>query len=363
MVEDSGAKVLVTHRALSEALFSGLNLVRMYLDDDKDQIDQRNSGPLPALAEPSNRAYVIYTSGSTGRPKGVEIGHRALTNFLCSMTREPGLKETDVLLAVTTLAFDIAGLELFLPLITGAQIELASRATALDGVALTRALSTSGATVMQATPATWRILFESGWTGDRRLKVLCGGEAMDRDLAARLVSTCGSVWNMYGPTETTIWSSVARIESDEVTMGRPIANTRMYVLDGHRGPVPQGVVGELWIGGEGVARGYLNRTELTRERFIEDPFHEGERMYRTGDLARHLQDGRLECLGRIDNQVKIRGYRIELGEIEAALSTHEGVRNCVVAALVCWHTWSQTTIGVRQSRICERTSGRSCPIT
>jgi amino acid adenylation domain-containing protein len=332
MVEDSGAKVLVTHRALSEALFSGLNLVRMYLDDDKDQIDQRNSGPLPALAEPSNRAYVIYTSGSTGRPKGVEIGHRALTNFLCSMTREPGLKETDVLLAVTTLAFDIAGLELFLPLITGAQIELASRATALDGVALTRALSTSGATVMQATPATWRILFESGWTGDRRLKVLCGGEAMDRDLAARLVSTCGSVWNMYGPTETTIWSSVARIESDEVTMGRPIANTRMYVLDGHRGPVPQGVVGELWIGGEGVARGYLNRTELTRERFIEDPFHEGERMYRTGDLARHLPDGRLECLGRIDNQVKIRGYRIELGEIEATLSTHEGVRDCVVIA-------------------------------
>ena len=135
---------------------------------------------------------------------------------------------------------------------------------------------------------------------------------------------------MYGPTETTIWSSVARIESDEVTIGRPIANTRMYVLDGHREPVPRGVVGELWIGGEGVARGYLNRTELTRERFIEDPFHEGERMYRTGDLARHLPDGRLECLGRIDNQVKIRGYRIELGEIEAALSTHEGVRDCVV---------------------------------
>ena len=172
-----------------------------------------------------------------------------------------------MLLAVTTLAFDIAGLELFLPLITGARIELASRETVLDGVALARTLSTSGATVMQATPATWRMLFESGWRGDRRLKVLCGGEVMDRDLAARLVSTCGAVWNMYGPTETTIWSSVARIESDELTIGRPIANTRMYVLDGHGEPVPRGVVGELWIGGEGVARGYLNRTELTGELF------------------------------------------------------------------------------------------------
>jgi nonribosomal peptide synthetase DhbF len=332
IMEDSGAKVLVTQRALSEAFFSGLNLVRVYLDDDKDQIERQSSEPLVLLAEPSNRAYVIYTSGSTACPKGVEIEHRALTNFLCSMARKPGLTEKDVLLAVTTPAFDIAGLELFLPLITGARIELASRETASDGAALGRTLSTSGATVMQATPATWRMLFESGWKGDRRLKVLCGGEAMDRDLAARLVSTCGSVWNMYGPTETTIWSSLARIESDEVTIGRPVANTRMYVLNGHREPVPRGAVGELWIGGEGLARGYLNRAELTRERFIEDPFHKGDRMYRTGDLARHLQDGRLECLGRIDNQVKIRGYRIELEEIEAVLSTHEAVRHCVVAA-------------------------------
>ena len=153
---------------------------------------------------------------------------------------------------------------------------------------------------------------------------------MDRDLAARLVSTCGSVWNMYGPTETTIWSSLERIKSDEVTIGRPIANTRMYVLDAHRELVPSGVVGELWIGGVGVARGYLNRAELSRERFTEDAFRPGERMYRTGDLARHLPDGRLECLGRMDNQVKIRGYRIELGEIEAVLATHKDVRDCVV---------------------------------
>jgi amino acid adenylation domain-containing protein len=332
MLEDSGAKTLLTQRGLSEALFSGLDLVRVDLDEDKDQIGQQSSETLPLLAGPSNLAYVLYTSGSTGRPKGVEIEHRALTNFLCSMAREPGLTEKDVLLAVTTLGFDIAGLELFLPLITGAQIEVASRETALDGVALGHALAASGATVMQATPATWRMLFDSGWQGDRRLKVLCGGEAMERDLAGRLVAACGSVWNMYGPTETTIWSSLERIVSNEVTIGRPIDNTRMYVLDRHREPVPRGVVGELWISGEGVARGYLNRMELTGEFFIEDPFQEGERMYRTGDLARHLQDGRLECLGRIDNQVKIRGHRIELGEIETALSTHQGVRNCVVAA-------------------------------
>jgi nonribosomal peptide synthetase DhbF len=332
MVKDSGAKIVITHTALSEKLFSGVDLECVHLDGDRTQIDQQSSDPLGPLAGPSNRAYVLYTSGSTGRPKGVEIEHHALTNFLCSMVGEPGLSEKDVLLAVTTLGFDIAGLELFLPLITGARIELASRETAMDGAALARALSNSGATVMQATPATWRMLFDSGWPGDRRLKVLCGGEAMDPELAARLVSNCGSVWNMYGPTETTIWSSLARIESDEVTIGRPIANTRMYVLDSHRELVPRGVVGELWIAGDGVARGYLNRPELTAERFVADPFRPAERMYRTGDLARYLADGRLECLGRVDNQVKIRGYRIELGEIEAVVHSHPRVQDCVVAA-------------------------------
>ncbi len=332
MVEDSRPKVLLTHRALCEGLFSGLDLVRVCLDADKDQIERQSSVPFQTPAGPSNRAYVIYTSGSTGRPKGVEIEHRALTNFLWSMAEKPGLNETDTLLAVTTLSFDISGLELFLPLITGARIELASRETARDGVALVRELSTSGATIMQATPATWRMLFEWGWTGNRRLKVLCGGEAMDQDLAARLVSTCGQVWNMYGPTETTIWSSVARIESEEVTVGRPIANTGMYILDGHAEPLPLGVAGELWIGGEGVARGYLNQPDLTGERFIANPFQKGQRMYRTGDLARRLSNGRIEYLGRIDNQVKIRGYRIELREIEIALSAHASIKDCVAVA-------------------------------
>jgi amino acid adenylation domain-containing protein len=332
MLEDSGAKVLLTQRVLSDPLLAGLNVVSVDLDEAKAQIDRQSDAPLPPLTRPSNRAYVLYTSGSTGRPKGVEIEHRSLTNFLCSMAREPGLAKNDVVLAVTTLGFDIAGLELFLPLIVGAQIELASRETAMDGTALASALSNSGATVMQATPATWRLLFESGWKGDRRLKILCGGEAMDRDLATRLVSTCGSVWNMYGPTETTIWSSLARIDSDEVTIGRPIANTQMYVLDGNRDPVPRGVVGDLWIGGEGVARGYLNRTDLTADRFRPNPFRQGERMYRTGDLARHLSDGRLICLGRTDTQVKVRGHRIELDEITTVLSSHPSVRECVVTA-------------------------------
>ena len=332
MAEDSGAKVLLTQREISKALFLGLNLEHILLEDAEEQITRQSSEPLPSLAGPSNRAYVLYTSGSTGRPKGVEIEHRSLTNFLRSMAREPGLKETDILLAVTTLGFDIAGLELFGPLITGGTIELASAETAMDGIALACALSSSKATVMQATPATWRMLLESGWKGNRQLKVLCGGEAMDSDLAGRLVSASNVVWNMYGPTETTIWSSLDRINSNEVTIGRPIDNTGFYVLDTHQQPLPRGVIGELWIGGAGVARGYLNRTELTAERFVIDPFRGGGRMYRTGDLGRYLPDGRLECLGRIDNQVKIRGYRIELGEIESALCGYSGVRGCVVTA-------------------------------
>jgi amino acid adenylation domain-containing protein len=332
MVNDSGAPVLLTHQGLRDQLqVENPNCQILCLDADWGTISRSPTRNPISGVSPENLAYVLYTSGSTGRPKGVEIEHRALTNFLCSMAQEPGLSETDVLLAVTTLAFDIAGLELFLPLITGARIELASRETAQDGAALARTLSSSGATTMQATPATWRLLFESGWKGDRSLRVLCGGEAMDRDLAARLISTCGSVWNMYGPTETTIWSSVARIESDELTIGRPIANTQMYVLDGNREPMPIGIVGELWIGGEGIARGYLGRPELTAEKFVQNPFGKG-RLYKTGDLARYRSDGAIELLGRIDSQVKIRGFRIELGEIETVLRQHPSVQESIVIA-------------------------------
>lgn len=332
MLRDSKAPVLITQSQLRQRLFPITSVTCVCLDLEGATISRYSPAELPAVNRPENRAYVLYTSGSTGRPKGVEIEHRALANFLNSMTREPGMGENDVLLAVTTLSFDIATLELLLPLATGGRIELADRDTALDGIALGRLMVTSNATIMQATPATWRLLLESGWTGRPQLKILCGGEAMGRDLATRLVPACRELWNMYGPTETTIWSSVARIHSPaEISIGHPIANTRMYVLDEHRAPVPPGVVGELWIGGDGLARGYLHQPELTAQRFVPNPFHAG-RMYRTGDQARYRSDGNIDCLGRIDAQVKVRGYRIELGEIESVLSEIPDVAECAVVA-------------------------------
>ena len=314
MIEDSRAPVVITQQNLAELL-------------------DESSEPVEDLAGPENLAYVIYTSGSTGKPKGVQIPHRAVVNFLETMREEPGLTPDDVLLAVTTLSFDIAGLELYLPLTTGARIELVSRDTAADGRRLIEELAKSGATVMQATPATWRMLLEAGWEGDGKLKILCGGEALSSDLAERLLTRCGSLWNVYGPTETTIWSTVQRVGHDggaTVPIGRPIANTTIYLLDTALQPVPVGVAGELHIGGSGVARGYLNRPALTAERFIADPFVPGGRIYKTGDAARYLPDGRIEYLNRLDNQVKLRGYRIELGEIEAALRRHPAVNEAVV---------------------------------
>jgi len=246
----------------------------------------------------------------------VQIPHRAVVNFLTSMRREPGLVEQDVLLSVTTLSFDIAALEVFLPLSVGAHLALVSREVAADGARLSEQLANSGATVMQATPATWRLLLEAGWEGNDRLKILCGGEALDRELANQLLKRCASLWNLYGPTETTIWSAACKVETEitngSVSIGRPIANTQLYVLDRHLQPVPIGVPGELHIGGDGLARGYLNRPELTSEKFIANPFGDelNSRLYKTGDLARYLPDGSIDFLGRNDYQVKIRGFRI-----------------------------------------------------
>ena len=279
---------------------------------------------------------MLYTSGSTGKPKGVEIPHRALTNFLWSMRTQPGCTEKDVLLAVTTLSFDIAGLELYLPLIVGGRIELASRPVAADGRLLREQIEKCGATLMQATPATWRMLIETGWQGTPGLTALCGGEGLPRELANQLLERTAALWNMYGPTETTIWSSVQRIrpEDPEITIGRPIANTEFYILDKNLQLLPVGVPGELFIGGDGLARGYRNRPELTAERFIPHPFSQkpGARLYRTGDLARYREDGQVVHLGRLDHQVKLRGFRIELGEIEAILDQHPAVQKNVVVA-------------------------------
>jgi amino acid adenylation domain-containing protein len=332
MLHDSGAKVLVTEAVLARELVRGSEVACVCLDADRAAIERQSRDSVPLDADPSRRAYVIYTSGSTGRPKGVEIEHRALMNFLCAMQEAPGIARDDILVAVTTMSFDIAALELLLPLTVGARVELVGRDAAVDPAALSSILVETGATVMQATPATWRMLIESGWRGSPTLKVLCGGEALGKDLAEQLLPLCGELWNMYGPTETTVWSSVERVEpARDVTIGRPIANTRMYVLDRHLAPVPRGVVGELWIAGDGVARGYHDRPELTAERFLADPFNEG-RMYRTGDLARHTADGRMQWVGREDQQIKIRGHRIELDEIESVLTEHPHVAECAVIA-------------------------------
>jgi amino acid adenylation domain-containing protein len=288
--------------------------------------------PSKVGTSPNDLAYVIYTSGSTGRPKGVEVPHGALTNFLESMRDEPGLTPDDTLVAVTTLSFDIAALELLLPLVCGATVVVANRAAVIDPVALRALLTASGARVMQATPVTWRMLLDSGWMPPDRFRALCGGEALPSDLADRLLHAGVELWNLYGPTETTIWSTVDRVRTAQgrIAIGRPIANTQVHILDASGHDVAPGAIGEIWIGGAGVARGYHNRPDLTAERFVPAADGSGGRWYRTGDRGRWRADGRLECLGRIDHQVKVRGFRIELGEIESVLAAQPGVAQAVV---------------------------------
>jgi amino acid adenylation domain-containing protein len=334
MLEDAHVPVMLTTSRLSAEMpsYSGLAI---NLDTDWDSIATYSKENPEHLSSPDNLAYVLYTSGSTGKPKGVMITHRNLVNFLESMRLEPGLNEDDTLVAVTTLSFDIAGLELWLPLYAGARVVIASREVAMDGTALAALLHSSHATLMQATPATWKLLLETGWAGEPKLVVLCGGEALSPALVDGVLPLCKSMWNMYGPTETTIWSTISRVEAGKsISLGHPIANTQILILDSHNRLVPIGVTGELCIGGDGVSRGYLNRPELTAERFIPNPYGQDsqEKLYKTGDLARRIFDGTIEYLGRVDHQVKIRGYRIELGEIEAVLARHPSVRECVVIA-------------------------------
>ncbi|NIL98278.1 MAG: amino acid adenylation domain-containing protein, partial [Planctomycetales bacterium] len=335
MLQQSQAPVLLTQASLADDLPPhATQLVR--IDDDWPTIAQHSTAALGPTAEATDLAYVIFTSGSTGKPKGVQLEHRSVVNFLNSMRHQPGMGPQDTLLAVTTLTFDISVLELFLPLSVGGQVIIVEEKVACDGGKLAKLLSQSPATIMQATPATWRLLVEAGWPGDPQLKVLCGGEALPRDLAEQLLQRCASLWNMYGPTETTIWSAVDRVQSGDglLPIGRPIDNTQIYILDSRLQPVPIGVAGDLFIGGDGLARGYLHRPQLTAERFVPNPFstQAATRMYKTGDIARYRTDGNIEFLGRSDFQVKIRGFRIELGEIEANLNQHPAVGQAVVMA-------------------------------
>jgi amino acid adenylation domain-containing protein len=336
MLEDSQVTVLVTQEALLEMLPpTSATVVR--IDADWPAIAEQPTQALTTELSPDDLAYVIYTSGSTGKPKGVQVHHRGLVNFLCGMQREIGLQPSDTLAAVTTLSFDIAGLELYLPLSTGARVVVVSR-DAIDGESLRAVLDKHQATIMQATPVSWRLLLDADWSPPAGFTGLCGGEALPRELASELLARGVRLFNMYGPTETTVWSTMHLVTTADITsgipIGKPIQNTSVHVLDALGHPVPIGVPGELFIGGTGVARGYLNRPELTQERFVSDPFSGDPRarVYRTGDLVRFRPDGTLDFLGRLDHQVKVRGFRIELGEIESALAGHADVREAVVVA-------------------------------
>ncbi len=321
MAVDAQLRVVVCdHRTQGAWAFGG---ARMLLLDEV----QPDAKPLPVVGQADDIAYVIYTSGSTGKPKGVEVLHRAVVNFVSSLASRPGLSSSDRLAAVATVSFDMSVLDIFVPLTTGASLVVVPREEAADGVSLRRRLERSGATVMQAPPSVWRLLVDAGWNGEPSLRAWLGGEAMPVDLAEALIARGCELWNFYGPTETTVYSTCTAVTAprEGIRVGRPIANTQIHVLDTRLRRVPLGVVGEICIGGEGLARGYLAQPELTADRFAADPLRPGQRLYRTGDFGRWRADGQLECLGRMDHQVKLRGYRIELGEIEAAMQAQPGV--------------------------------------
>lgn len=344
MLADSAASMLITSRKYHTSertayVLNGKTAQPGQVILLEETLSELENYPATAPAVPiggADLAYILYTSGSTGLPKGVQIEHHNLVNLLYSMIAWPGISPQDKLLAVTTVSFDIAGLELYLPLLVGATLVLADSATTKDGWALLQAAAAESISIIQATPVTYKMMLAAGWETKLPLKILCCGEPMSKDLAQKLIPLCDTLWNMYGPTETTIYSTGKQIlASDEIiTIGRPIQNTQVYILDEHLHPLPEGSVGELYIAGEGVARGYLNRPELSREKFVPNPFNRSERttMYRTGDLGKFLANGEIHCLGRIDQQVKIRGYRIELGEIEHTLVTQPGIREAVVMA-------------------------------
>jgi len=331
MVDDAQPRCLVTVESLQSSLPRS-NAQQLRLDSKLGKIRSHDKSNLSIAIATSQRAYILYTSGSSGRPKGVEIPHRALTNFLKSMQRQPGISSADRLAAITTLSFDISILEIYLPLISGAEVVVVPNDIAKDGSALAKLLNQRQITFLQATPATWQMLLDSGWKGSRNLRGLVGGEALPSHLGQNLSLVLKDLWNMYGPTETTVWSILAKVEPNAgtVSIGRAIENTSTYILDDQLRIMPAGTIGKLFIGGQGLAQGYLNLPDLTREKFISNPYQPASLLYDTGDLVRLGIDGQLYYVARVDHQIKLRGFRIELGEIEQAIRDCAGVREAIV---------------------------------
>ncbi len=337
MCDHSKLKLVVTQEDLVEDV-EAFGKPMIVVDQATKEIDAQDSTFVESPATPNDICYVIYTSGSTGKPKGVQVPHGPVVNFLYTMKEMPGVSADDSLLAVTTLSFDIAVLELYLPTIFGGTVVIADSLTAADGDRLAEKVDQHNISLLQATPATWRLMIGAGWKGKSDLKVLCGGEPMPADLVAPLLDRCGQLWNMYGPTETTVWSAVYRITDPQapILIGKPVGNTQIYILDQEGREVPIGCAGELFIGGAGVTAGYRNRQDLTDERFVanryRNPFADyvSDKIYKTGDLARYRFDGNIEFLRRNDKQVKVRGFRVELGEIESTLKTHPAIEHNVV---------------------------------
>jgi amino acid adenylation domain-containing protein len=330
MLQDGGAEILVSESSLLQTISAHAQVV--CFDRDAVQLSRQNGDNPQTEVNPANRSYVIYTSGSTGRPKGVQLEHRNVANFIGHVQRRFELGGSDVYLGVASMSFDASVLDFYLPLSVGARLVVVDADATRDARSLAEVMARCGVTAMHATPSTWRSLVDAGWRGNAGFKVLSGGEALTWDLAQELLPRCSALWNLYGPTETAVYSAIHGVAAEDgtVLVGRPIDNTQIYILDRLQQPTPIGIPGEICIAGAGVARGYLNRPELTAERFVADPFQSGGRMYRTGDLGRFRDDGVIQCLGRLDHQVKLRGFRIELGEIESLLAQFPGLRQAVV---------------------------------
>lgn len=328
---NSGAKFLCTAHKYTEQ-YAGLDNTILFDDVWAKCHDYPTDMP-EVEYDGSSLAYILYTSGSTGQPKGVAVEQHSLLNFLLSVQKSPGISSKDIMLSITTISFDIAELELFLPLISGAQLIIVDNDVAKDGRALLDIIQAEQISIVQATPFTWRMLLQSDWSKPLPVKAFCGGEALAKDLALKILDKCAELWNMYGPTETTIYSTIKKISpKDElITIGKPIDNTDIYILDEKGKPVANGIEGEIYIGGEGVARGYVGRPDLTAERFIDDTLSgRGGKIYRTGDWGKMLPDGEIQYLGRIDHQIKIRGYRIETEEIEYQLKSLRGIKEALI---------------------------------